>query len=45
MCGISAIVGFAGNAADDLRDLERTASFAPHRGPDAASRRLDLQAP
>jgi asparagine synthase (glutamine-hydrolysing) len=35
MCGISAIVRFAGNAADDLRDLESMHRALLHRGPDA----------
>jgi asparagine synthase (glutamine-hydrolysing) len=35
MCGISAIVRFAGNAADDLRDLEHMHRSLLHRGPDS----------
>jgi asparagine synthase (glutamine-hydrolysing) len=35
MCGISAIVRFAGNAADDLGDLDRMHRELLHRGPDA----------
>ena len=35
MCGISAIIRFAGNAADDLDDLERMHRSLLHRGPDA----------
>jgi asparagine synthase (glutamine-hydrolysing) len=35
MCGISAILRFAGNAGDDLRDLERMHRSLLHRGPDA----------
>jgi asparagine synthase (glutamine-hydrolysing) len=35
MCGLSAILRFAGNAEGDLRDLERMHQSLQHRGPDA----------
>lgn len=35
MCGISAVIRFAGDAADDLRDLDRMHHSLLHRGPDA----------
>jgi asparagine synthetase B (glutamine-hydrolysing) len=36
MCGISAIVRLAGNAADDLRDFESIQRSLLHRGPKSA---------